>query len=78
MPDIEPATLRPATDEELKWALSFALRFRGRKRVNHADDFMASLAADTLIQHLKRSGFVVMKKPDAPDPDASAHYPLKE
>lgn len=37
MPKPEPP-LRPATSEELEQALSFALRFKGRKRVHSADD----------------------------------------
>jgi hypothetical protein len=34
-------SLRPATADEIAEALSFALRYQGRKRVNHADDAMA-------------------------------------
>jgi hypothetical protein len=29
--------------------------------VNHADDMMARITADRLVQHLTASGFVVMK-----------------
>ena len=54
--------LRPATPEELREALSFALRFDGRKRHHHADGFMAELAAEKLVEHLQRAGFVVMKR----------------
>jgi hypothetical protein len=59
--------LRPATPDELKRALSFALRFDGRKRHRHADDFVAEAAAEKLVDYLAQAGFVVMKKPPAPD-----------
>jgi len=47
-------------------ALAFALRYDGRKRVHQANDMMASIAAERLVQHLALSGFVVMKKPPTP------------
>jgi hypothetical protein len=43
------AQLRPATPDEIADALSFALRYQGRKRVNHADDMMARITADRLV-----------------------------
>jgi hypothetical protein len=39
------------------------LRFDGRKRVHHGDEFMARLTAQRLVEHLQRSGFVVMRRP---------------
>ena len=59
--------LRPATREELAQSLSFALRFDSRKRVHGADEIMAQITAERLIEHLERSGYVVMHKPP-PDP----------
>jgi len=59
----QPDHLRPATQDEIAQTLSFALRFDGRRRVHHADDAMARITADRLVQHLERSGFVVMKRP---------------
>ena len=61
MPDTP--TLRPATREELAQSLSFALRFNGRKREHGADEIMANITAERLIEHLERSGYVVMSKP---------------
>ena len=52
-----------ATSEELALALSFALRFRGRKRLHNGDELMAGIVAERLVEHLEGSGFVVMKKP---------------
>jgi len=64
----EETRLRPATPDEIQDALAFALRFQGRKRVHHADNMMAQITAERLVEHLERSGFVVMKKPPAPMP----------
>jgi hypothetical protein len=60
--------LRPATTEEIAESLSFALRYEGRKRVNHADEMMARITADRLVRHLRGSGFVVMRLPGARAP----------
>ena len=48
--------LRPATPDEIADALSFALRYQGRKRVHHADDMMARITAERLVRHLEASG----------------------
>jgi hypothetical protein len=63
-----PNNLRPATPDEIATALSFALQYQGRKRVRHADDMMARITADRLVQHLTASGFVLMKRPPATAP----------
>lgn len=54
----DTAILQPATPDEITQALSFVLRYDGRKRVHHADDAMARITADRLVRHLERSGFV--------------------
>jgi hypothetical protein len=64
MPDEPP--LQPATAEDIVDALSFALRFEGRRRVYHAEDSMARITADRLVRYLERSSFVVMKRPPRP------------
>jgi hypothetical protein len=51
MPDTP--SLRPATSDEIADALSFALRYQGRKRVHHADDMMSRITAGRLVQHLE-------------------------
>ena len=61
----EKAALRPASAQEIEVSLSFALRFDGRKRVRHADEAMARIAAERLVQHLERSGYVLLMKPPA-------------
>jgi hypothetical protein len=43
--------LRPATPD-------FALRFDGRMRVHNADAIMARIAAELLVEHPDRSGYV--------------------
>jgi hypothetical protein len=58
-----PLETCPATRAELTQSLSFALRFNGRKRVHDADEIMARITAERLVEHLERSGYVVMHKP---------------
>jgi hypothetical protein len=70
----ETPALRPATADEITDALSFALRYQGRKRVHHADDAMARITAERLVQHLEASGFVLMKGPPRGAP-TTAHMP---
>jgi hypothetical protein len=65
MPADDPQQLRPATPDEIAEALSFALRYDGRRRVHHAADAMARITAQRLVEHLERSGFVPMKRPPA-------------
>ncbi len=60
--------LREATDDELSFSLQHALMFDGRKRIHHADDYMARHTADYLIKKLKESGYVVMKRPPPDTP----------
>jgi hypothetical protein len=57
--------LTPADRKDLEDAVAFALRFEGRKRVHHADEYMAAIAAERVVRHLERAGFVVMKRPTA-------------
>jgi hypothetical protein len=59
----DPEKLTPATQDDLAHSLAFALRFEGRKRVHNADELMAEITARRLAEHLRLSGFVVMKKP---------------
>jgi hypothetical protein len=65
------STLRPADPSDLVEALSFALRYDGRKRVHHADALMGRIVAERLVQHLERAGFVVMKKTGGEAPSTS-------
>ena len=83
MADDGAEELTPATREELVEGLSFAMRYRGRRRVrdDHADGFMARIAAERLVDWLHQSRFVVLKRPPAPPISDSAHHrrpPLKE
>ena len=61
MPDADRLT--PADPKDLADALAFALRYSGRKRVHDAAEMMAGIVAKRLVEHLERSGFVVIKKP---------------
>jgi hypothetical protein len=59
----DPSALSLAKFEDLADALAFTLRFQGRKRVHNADELMWAIVAKRLVEHLERSGFVVMKRP---------------
>jgi hypothetical protein len=72
MPDDREA-LSPATSEDVANALAFALRFHGRKRVHNADELMSAIVAKRLVEHLERSGFVVMKRPPIEGSAALGH-----
>ncbi len=73
MTDEDKRTLHPATAAELEESLSFALRYAGKKRVHSADDVMARVTAERLVQHLERSGYVLMRRPAAIAPSTSGH-----
>lgn len=70
--------LRPATREEIADALSFALRFDGRRPFTQSVSLMARITADHLVEHLERCGFVLMKHPDAVAPSVTHHMHVPE
>jgi len=67
MPDAElpspaAAGLVPASEAELAAALTYALRFDARGKARRGGgDLAASLAGERLVEHLRRSGFVLMR-----------------
>ena len=72
---LDPAPLRPATQDEIAHALAFALRYNGRKRVHDADDAMSRITAERLVRHLEASGFVIMKAPPGSAPTTASMPP---
>ncbi len=62
----DPDRLVPADPKDVAGALASGLRYRGRKRVRDADEIMAWIVAERLVEHLAQSGFVVMQKPPSP------------
>ena len=61
---LDPAdNLTPADRPTSPSSIAFALRFEGRKRKYDAAEYMAAIAAERVVRHLERAGFVVMKKP---------------
>ena len=73
MTDDDKRALHPATAAELEETLSFALRYAGKRRVHTADDVMARVTAERLVQHLQQSGFVLLRRAPVPDPSTSGH-----
>jgi hypothetical protein len=61
-PEPPIADLAAATAEEIAEALSYALRFDERGKPRRGSwDFAAGLAAERLTDHLRRSGFIIMR-----------------
>jgi len=46
----ETPNLRAATRDELTQSRSFALRFNGRRRVHSADEIIAQITAERLVE----------------------------
>ena len=61
-PEIGRTDLTAATAEEIAEALSYALRYdeRGKPR-RGGGELTAGIAAERLVEHLRRAGFVVMR-----------------
>jgi hypothetical protein len=55
--------LTPVDPADLADAIAFALRYSGRKRVHHGDEYMAKIAAERIVRHLEDARFVVMRRP---------------
>lgn len=68
--------LRLATAEALEDTLSFALRFKGRKRWDGVGPMISAIAAESLRKALEEAGYVIMKKPDAPAPSTTPYHRL--
>jgi hypothetical protein len=58
-----PDKPRPADPCDLADAVAFALRFERDKRVHTTNEYMAAIAAERVVRHLERAGFVILKKP---------------
>ena len=55
--------LTPAAPEDIARSVAFALLFSGKKRVHDSDRMMASIAAERIVRHLEKCGYVLMKRP---------------
>jgi hypothetical protein len=55
----------PVNPSEVLFSVSFALTRDGKRRFGQVDNLMAVLTAHHLLDHLERSGFVVVQKPPA-------------
>ena len=72
MPD-NPENLTPADMEELVQSLAFALQYDGRRRTHDADRLVARVAAARLVEHLRKSRYVILKRPPAPPHSDTTH-----
>jgi hypothetical protein len=57
------APLSPAEPEDVIKAMAFGLRFESGRRVWQADEYMAVITAQRLVEQLALDGFVVLKLP---------------
>jgi hypothetical protein len=55
--------LTPADPKEVAFALSFALKTSGRRRIPGAREIMADIVAERLVEALRQSNFVIMRGP---------------
>jgi hypothetical protein len=55
--------LTPADPSDIAGSIAFALLFSGKKRVHDSDRMTASIAAQRIVQHLEKCGYVLMKRP---------------
>lgn len=70
-PATPPPDLIPASDAELAAALAHALRFDAHGKARRdGGDLTASLAGERLAEHLRRAGFVLLRRRGAPPHNA--------
>ena len=55
--------MTPAEPRDLAGAIAFALRYSGGKRLWDADEVVATIAAQRIVEHLRGARFRVMKRP---------------
>ena len=56
--------MEEANPDDVPQTLAFALLYSGRKRARDSETMMADIVAKRLVEHLNRSGFVVMRRPE--------------
>jgi hypothetical protein len=67
--------LYEATETEIAQILEHGLLYDGDRRVHHADRTMAGIVAEQLVAHLRRSGFVLMRRRAMAAPSTTRHMP---
>lgn len=68
--------LRAADPKDVAATLAYAMRFDARGKPRRTGwEFVASLAASQLVQHLEMSGFVFMRRTPAPRHSTSGPHP---
>jgi hypothetical protein len=74
-----PDQLKVAMPVHVAQVVAHALLHDGRRRVRDADAVVARIVAERLVEHLRLSGYVMMKKADGAEhvgPGAKARYVL--
>jgi hypothetical protein len=65
MTDEAPTPWVPGSDDAILFTITHALRFDGRKGTRQADELIARMAAERIMQALKRA-YVITPKPPQP------------
>jgi len=67
--------MEEAKPEDIEQSIAFALMYNGRKRTHEADRIMAQIVAKHLVDHLRRSNFVIMRRPPQAGHSTSTQKP---
>ena len=67
--------MEEAKTEDIEQSIAFALMYNGRKRTHEADQIIAQIGAKHLVDHLRRSNYVIMRRPPQPGHTTSTQKP---
>jgi hypothetical protein len=65
MSDEQPTSWVHGSDEDILFTIAHALRYEGRKVTHQADQLVARVAAERILERLKRA-YIITPKPPAP------------
>jgi hypothetical protein len=72
MTDEQPTPWAHGSDEDILFTIAHALRYEGRKVTRQADQLVARVAAERILERLKRA-YIITPKPPAPLATAAQH-----
>ncbi len=72
MTDEQPTPWVHGSDEDILFTIAHALRHQGRKVTHQADQLVARVAAERILERLKRA-YIITPKPPAPLATAAQH-----
>jgi hypothetical protein len=72
MSDAQPTPWVHGSDEDILFTIAHALRHEGRKVTRQADQLVARVAAERILEAMKRA-YIITPKPPAPLATAAQH-----